>query len=73
MGKTVTAVVVAAGSSSRMGFDKLACPLGGGTVLGASLAAFPFLFAASVYCIIFQHMAQFLKMRTPFRHCSLSA
>ncbi|WP_418972417.1 2-C-methyl-D-erythritol 2,4-cyclodiphosphate synthase [Allofournierella sp.] len=40
MGKTVTAVVVAAGSSSRMGFDKLACPLGGGTVLGASLAAF---------------------------------
>ena len=28
MGKTVTAVVAAAGSSSRMGFDKLACPLG---------------------------------------------
>lgn len=40
MEKTVTAVVVAAGSSSRMGFDKLACPLAKGTVLGQSLAAF---------------------------------
>lgn len=40
MNKTVTAVVVAAGASSRMGFDKLAWPLAGGTVLGASLSAF---------------------------------
>ena len=40
MKKTVTAVLVAAGSSSRMGFDKLALPLNGSTVLGQSLAAF---------------------------------
>lgn len=40
MGKTVTAVLVAAGSSRRMGFDKLSAPLGGGTVLSASVAAF---------------------------------
>ena len=29
----VTAIVVAAGASRRMGFDKLAYPLDGGTVL----------------------------------------
>ena len=40
MEKTVTAVLVAAGSSRRMGFDKLSAPLGGGTVLSASVAAF---------------------------------
>ena len=40
MKKTVTAVLVAAGSSRRMGFDKLSAPLGGGTVLSASVAAF---------------------------------
>ena len=40
MKQTVTAVLVAAGSSRRMGFDKLAAPLGGGTVLSASVAAF---------------------------------
>ncbi len=40
MNKTVTAVIVAAGSSSRMGFDKLAYPLEGGTVLEHSLRAF---------------------------------
>lgn len=40
MERTVTAVLVAAGSSRRMGFDKLAAPLGGTTVLGASVAAF---------------------------------
>lgn len=40
MNKTVTAVLVAAGSSSRMGFDKLALPLNGRTVLGESLQAF---------------------------------
>ena len=40
MKKTVTAVLVAGGSSSRMGFDKLALPLGETTVLGQSLQAF---------------------------------
>ena len=40
MTKTVTAILVAGGSSSRMGFDKLALPLGQSTVLGQSLAAF---------------------------------
>ena len=40
MNKTVTAVIVAAGSSRRMGFDKLACRLSGGTVLELSLRAF---------------------------------
>ena len=40
MGKRVSAVLVAAGSSRRMGFDKLAAPLGGGTVLSASVRAF---------------------------------
>lgn len=38
--KTVTAILVAAGSSTRMGFDKLEYPLGDTTVLGKSLAAF---------------------------------
>ncbi len=38
---SVTAVIVAAGASRRMGFDKLACRLPGGqTVLEASAAAF---------------------------------
>ena len=38
---SVTAVIVAAGASRRMGFDKLACRLPGGqTVLEASIAAF---------------------------------
>lgn len=38
---TVTAVIVAAGASHRMGFDKLACRLPGGrTVLETSVAAF---------------------------------
>ncbi len=40
MGKRVTAVIVAAGSSSRMGFDKLSWDLGGRTVLEQSLQAF---------------------------------
>lgn len=41
MGDTITAVIVAAGSSSRMGFDKLAWKLPGGrTVLETSLLAF---------------------------------
>lgn len=40
MNKTVTAVIVAAGSSSRMGFNKLAYRLPGGTVLQTSLRAF---------------------------------
>lgn len=40
MNKTVTAVIVAAGSSRRMGFDKLTCRLSGGTVLEMSLRAF---------------------------------
>lgn len=40
MNKAVTAIIVAAGTSSRMGFDKLAAPLSGTTVLGASAAAF---------------------------------
>ena len=35
-----TAILVAAGSSRRMGFDKLAAPLGGLPVLARSLAAF---------------------------------
>ena len=35
-----SAVVLAAGSSTRMGFDKLAVDLGGETVLGRSLRAF---------------------------------
>lgn len=38
--QTVAAVIVAAGASRRMGFDKLACPLGGGTVLEYSVRAF---------------------------------
>lgn len=39
-GKTVAAVIVAAGASRRMGFDKLAYPLEGGTVLERSVRAF---------------------------------
>ena len=40
MKKKASAVVLAAGSSTRMGFDKLAVDLGGETVLGRSLRAF---------------------------------
>ncbi len=40
MAKTVTAVIAAAGSSQRMGFDKLAFDLGGHTVLAQSVLAF---------------------------------
>ena len=40
MQTTVTAVIVAAGASRRMGFDKLAYPLAGGTVLAQSVKAF---------------------------------
>ena len=40
MKQTASAVVLAAGSSSRMGFDKLGFDLGGETVLGRSLRAF---------------------------------
>ena len=39
-GYTVAAVIVAAGASRRMGFDKLAYPLDGGTVLEKSVRAF---------------------------------
>ncbi len=39
-GETVAAVIVAAGASRRMGFDKLAYPLGDGTVLERSVRAF---------------------------------
>lgn len=39
-GKTVAAVIVAAGASRRMGFDKLNYPLEGGTVLEHSMRAF---------------------------------
>lgn len=39
-GKTVAAVIVAAGASRRMGFDKLAYALKGGTVLEHSVRAF---------------------------------
>ena len=38
--QTVAAVIVAAGASRRMGFDKLACRLDGGTVLECSVRAF---------------------------------
>ena len=40
MEKTVSAVLVAAGSSTRMGFDKLCFDLGGETVLHRSIRAF---------------------------------
>ena len=40
MSYNASAVILAAGSSTRMGFDKLAFALGGGTVLGRSLRAF---------------------------------
>ena len=40
MKKRVTAVLVAAGSSTRMGFDKLSFDLGGETVVGRSIRAF---------------------------------
>ncbi len=40
MGKTVSVVLVAAGSSTRMGFDKLSFDLGGETVLHRSIRAF---------------------------------
>ena len=40
MEKTVSAVLVAAGSSTRMGFDKLGFDLGGETVLHRSIRAF---------------------------------
>ena len=40
MKQKASAVVLAAGSSTRMGFDKLAVDLGGETVLGRSLRAF---------------------------------
>lgn len=39
-GHTVAAVIVAAGASRRMGFDKLAYQLDGGTVLEKSVRAF---------------------------------
>ena len=39
-GYTVSAVIVAAGTSSRMGFDKLACAWQGKSVLERSLLAF---------------------------------
>ena len=38
--KKVSAVLVAAGSSTRMGFDKLSFDLGGETVLHRSIRAF---------------------------------
>ncbi len=38
--QTVSAIIVAAGSSTRMGFDKLSADLGGQTVLAKSIAAF---------------------------------
>lgn len=38
--KRVSAVLVAAGSSTRMGFDKLSFDLGGETVLHRSIRAF---------------------------------
>lgn len=40
MSYNASAVILAAGSSTRMGFDKLAFALGDGTVLGRSLRAF---------------------------------
>ena len=40
MEKHVSAVLVAAGSSTRMGFDKLSFDLGGETVLRRSIRAF---------------------------------
>uniref|UniRef100_UPI00402962A1 2-C-methyl-D-erythritol 2,4-cyclodiphosphate synthase n=1 Tax=Faecalibacterium sp. TaxID=1971605 RepID=UPI00402962A1 len=40
MQKTISAVLVAAGSSTRMGFDKLSFDLGGETVLHRSIRAF---------------------------------
>ena len=40
MEKRVTAVLVAAGSSTRMGFDKLSFDLGGETVVQRSIRAF---------------------------------
>ena len=40
MEKRVSAVLVAAGSSTRMGFDKLSFDLGGETVLRCSIRAF---------------------------------
>lgn len=40
MEKRVSAVLVAAGSSTRMGFDKLSFDLGGETVLRRSIRAF---------------------------------
>jgi 2-C-methyl-D-erythritol 4-phosphate cytidylyltransferase len=45
-----TAVIVAAGSSSRMGFDKLAAPLGGRPVLRRTFEAF--LAADSIHSIV---------------------
>ena len=39
-GHTVAAVIVAAGASTRMGFDKLLFPLENGTVFGTSLSVF---------------------------------
>ena len=39
MEKSVSAVLVAAGSSTRMGFDKLSFDLGGETVLHRSIRA----------------------------------
>ena len=38
--KKVSAVLVAAGSSTRMGFDKLSFDLGGETVVQRSIRAF---------------------------------
>ena len=40
MEKRVTAVLVAAGSSTRMGFDKLSFDLGGEPVVQRSIRAF---------------------------------
>ena len=36
----LSAIIVAGGSSQRMGFDKLFAPLGGKTVVGHTLEAF---------------------------------
>lgn len=68
---TCSAIVVAAGSSRRMGFDKLSCPLGGTPVLKRTVEAF--LKAASIAEVVVVcpeerwELLQGLEMSKPLR------
>jgi 2-C-methyl-D-erythritol 4-phosphate cytidylyltransferase len=65
---TTAAILVAAGSSARMGFDKLMAPLCGRSVLEWSLRAFqdcPAIYRAVLVCAP-QRIAEFTELAAPF-------